>query len=369
MMFSSFQPRVVVTTVSWCVLTVVAVAITGCSKKAQGGAETDPQAIAVKVETATRERAPDFTEYIATLKSRRSSVIQPEVEGQVTRIFVRSGNRVAAGAPLLEIDPRKQEATVTAQEANQRARRAALEYNRQELERRKQLFAAGVISKQELDQAQTAYDASKAEVDALEASVSEQKVQLRYYTVTAPSAGTIGDIPVRVGDRVNTDTVLTTLDEGGELEAYISVPAEKSGAVRTGTPVEIVVPGEQTAIRTVTTFVSPRVDDATQLLLIKASVPNPQGRFRNDEVVRARVIWSEGERVLLPITAVQRVAGQTFAFVVESDGKQTVARQRAMRLGEILGNRYVVLEGIEPGEKVIVTGVQMLADGTPVKAE
>jgi multidrug efflux pump subunit AcrA (membrane-fusion protein) len=98
-------------------------------------------------------------------------------------------------------------------------------------------------------------------------------------------------------------------------------------------------------------------------------VPNPQGRFRNDEVVRARVIWSEGERVLLPITAVQRVAGQTFAFVVESDGKQTVARQRAVRLGEILGNRYVVLDGIEPGEKVIVTGVQMLADGVPVKAE
>ncbi|HXE91055.1 MAG TPA: efflux RND transporter periplasmic adaptor subunit [Terriglobales bacterium] len=369
MRFSWSQRRIVANAAWWCVLLALAGATVGCSRKAEGGGETGPQAVAVKVETATRERVPDFTEYIATLKSRRSAVIQPEVEGQITRIFVHSGSRVAAGAPLLEIDPRKQEATLTAQEANQRARRAALEYNRQELERRKQLFAAGVISQQELDQAQTAYDASKAEVDALEASVSEQKVQLRYYTVTAPAAGMIGDIPVRVGDRVNTDTVLTTLDEGGDLEAYISIPAEKASAVKPGTPVEIVMPGEQASVRTMTTFVSPRVEDVTQLLLIKAAVPNPQGRFRNDEVVRARVVWSEGERVLLPITAVQRVTGQTFAFVAESDGKQTVARQRAVRLGEIFGNRYVVLEGIQPGEKVIVTGVQMLADGVAVTAE
>ena len=364
-----FQYRRVARAGWWCVLLAVVVGgATGCSKKAQGGAG-DPQAMAVKVEAAALERVPDFTEYIATLKSRRSAVIQPEVEGQITRIFVRSGNRVGAGAALLEIDPRKQEATVNAQEANQRARLAALEYNRQELERRKQLFAAGVISKQELEQVQSAYDASKAEVDALQASVREQKVQLRYYTVAAPAAGTIGDIPVRVGDRVKTDTMLTTLDEGGELEAYISIPAEKASAVRVGTPVEIVLPEEQAAIRTATTFVSPRVDDATQLLLIKASVPNPQGRFRNDEVVRVRVIWSEGERVLLPITAVQRVAGQTFAFVAESDGKQTVARQKTVRLGEIFGNRYVVLDGIKPGEKVIVTGVQMLADGVAVAPE
>lgn len=353
----------------WCVLLTVAGGTTGCNKQAQGGAGTNPQVIAVNVEAAALQSVPDFTEYIATLKSRRSSVIHPEVEGQVTRILVRSGTRVAAGAPLLEIDPRKQEATVTAQEANQRARLAALEYNRQELERSKQLFAAGVISQQDLDHAQSAHDASKADVDALQASVREQKVQLRYYTVAAPADGTIGDIPVRVGDRVKTDTVLTTLDEGGELEAYISIPAERASEVRVGTPVEIVVPGGQAAIRVATTFVSPHVDDATQLLLLKASVPNPQRRLRNDEVVRARVIWSEGERVLLPITAVQRLTGQSFAFVAKSDGKQTVARQRVVRLGEIFGNRYVVLDGIQPGEKVITTGVQMLVDGVAVKTE
>ena len=265
---------------------------TGCSRSAQGGRGDQPQALPVKVQTAALERVPDFTEYIATLKSRRSAVLQPEVEGQIRRIFVRSGQRVAPGASLIEIDPRKQAATLHSQEANRRARLAALEYNRAELERKKRLFAAGVISKQELDQAQSAYDASKAEVEALEASVQEQQVQLRYYTVKAPSAGAIGDIPVRVGDRVKTDTVLTTLDEGGELEAYISVPAEKSAAVRIGTPVEILAENGKPPVRTSVTFISPRVDTENQLLLVKAAVHRDQ-RFRNDQIVHARVIWTE----------------------------------------------------------------------------
>jgi len=323
----------------------------------------------VKVEAAKLERVSESTEYIATLKSRTAAILKPEVEGQVRRILVRSGDRVKAGTPLLEIDPSKQEATVTSQEANQRARNAALEYNRQELERRKQLFAAGVVSRQELEQAQTAYDASKAEVEALTAGVREQQVQLRYFTVKAPGGGVIGDIPVRVGDRVNRETELTTLDEGGELEAYISVPAEKSGEVRLGTPVEVLPSEGQAAVRAVVSFVSPRVEPGTQLLLIKAKVPNADGHFRNDQVVHARVVWRQIERPLIPVTAVARMGGKHFAFVAETREGKTVARQKPLQLGDTIGNRYVVLDGLAAGDQVITSGVQLLADGTPVTPE
>ena len=341
----------------------------GCNKTAGGAAAGGPQATPVKVQSAELQRVPQFTEYIAVLKSRNAAVLQPEVEGQITNILVKAGDRVKAGAPLLVIDPSKQEATVTSQEGMQRARVAALEYNRQELERRRKLFEAGVISRQELDQAQAAYDASKAEVDALQASVREQRVQLRYFTVNAPSSGVIGDIPVRVGDRVQTSTVLTTIDEGGELEAYLSVPAEKAASVRVGTPVEIVTEDGASSFRTAVTFVSPRVDPETQLLLIKAKVPNAEGRFRNDQVVRARVVWRESEMPIVPITAISRMAGQSFAFVAESDGGQTVARQRPVQLGDLSNRGYVVTDGIKPGDKVIISGVQMLADGVPVAPE
>ncbi len=343
-------------------------AAAGCGKGAQaaGGDSNQPPALAVKIEVAKLERVGDYTEYLATMKSRSSSVLQPQVEGQIVQIYVKSGDQVTAGTPILEIDPLKQQATVHNQEANRRAKVATLDLARVELERRKKLYAEGVTSKQDLDQAQTAYDAAKADVDATEAGVREQQAQLHYYTVRAPAAGTIGDIPVRVGDRVATTTVLTTMDKGGELEAYISIPSEKSGAVKLGTPVEILADDGKPPVRSRVTFVSPRVDPDTQLLLIKAVVPNTERRFRNEQVVHAHVIWSELDVPVIPVTAVARVSGQMFAYVAESNGKQLVARQRGLRLGDVVNNNYIVLDGIKPGDKVIVTGVQMLADGIAV---
>ncbi|HVZ19404.1 MAG TPA: efflux RND transporter periplasmic adaptor subunit, partial [Terriglobales bacterium] len=171
-------------------------AIASCSPKPDpaAAANAGPPAMPVKVRKAEPQPVPQFTEYVATLKSRSSAVLKPEVEGQITRIMVKSGDQVAAGQPLLEIDPRKQEATVNSQEANHRSKLAALQWNQTELDRRKKLYAAGVISKADLDQEQTAYDAAKADVDSMEASVREQRVQLRYYAVKAPAPGVIGDI-------------------------------------------------------------------------------------------------------------------------------------------------------------------------------
>jgi RND family efflux transporter MFP subunit len=266
----------------------------------------------------------------------------------------------------MEIDPQKQQAAVHSQQAGQRAREAAVEYTRQDLERKKQLFAAGVISKQELDLAQSTYDAAKAEFDAMAAGVRQEQVTLHYYSVKALEPGAIGDIPVRVGDRVTHDSILTTLDTGGDLEAYISVPSERVSDVKAGMPVDLLDLDGKPMLRTTVSFVSPRVDPDTQLLLIKANVPNADRRFKNEQVVHARVLFHEMDKPTIPMTAVARMAGQTFAFVVASDGGKTVARQRTVKLGDVVGNDYVVLDGIQAGDKVIVSGVQMLADGAPV---
>lgn len=327
------------------------------------------QGFPVKVETAREQKVPDYTEYIATLRSRGSAILQPEVQGQITKIFVHSGQRVSPGTPLLLIDPRVQEATVNSQEASLRTKQATLEYNRVELERQKQLFSEGVVSKQSLDQAQTAYDASRADVEATAAAVRQQSVQLRYFTVKAPSTGTIGDIPVKVGDRVQNTTVLTTIDGSGPLEAYISIPAEFASRVKLGTPVDVLDENGAVAVRSKVTFISPRIDTANQLLLIKAEVPNSNGRFRNEQLVHVHVVWNESNRIVIPVTAVGRLGGLTFAYVAENNGKMMVAKQRAIKTGEISGNDYVVLDGLKPGDKVITTGVQTLVDGMPVKPE
>jgi len=144
------------------------------------------------------------------------------------------------------------------------------------------------------------------------------------------------------------------------------VPAEKARAVRMNMPVEIMDDSGKSLLRTNVTFISPQVDTASQTLLLKARVPNASRSFRNDQTVHARLIWSERKTPLIPITAVSRLSGKMFAFVAETQGQQSVARQRVIQVGDVIGNDYVVLDGIQPGDKVITTGVQMLADGMPV---
>jgi RND family efflux transporter MFP subunit len=352
-------------------LTLALAALSACGNDVKGAAQAGgpPPAMPVKYQVAQLQPVGDFTEYLATLKSRSAAVIQPQVDGNITRIFVKSGDKVAAGQPLIEIDPSKQEATVHSQQATTRLKQANLAYLKQELDRRKQLAAEGVIARQDLDQAQAQYDAAVADVEASGASAREQQVQLHYYTVRAPAAGTVGDIPVRVGDRVANTTVLTTVDKTGELEAYLYVPSEKSGAVHLGQTVDLLNDDGTTAGKTKVSFVSPRVDPQSQLLLVKAPVPNDRNRFKNDQLVHARLLWNEASRPLIPVTAVARVTGQTFAFIADDSKQPAVARQKAVKLGDVVGNNYVVLDGIKPGEKIITTGVQVLADGMPVNPQ
>jgi multidrug efflux pump subunit AcrA (membrane-fusion protein) len=108
------------------------------------------------------------------------------------------------------------------------------------------------------------------------------------------------------------------------------------------------------------------VDPDSQTLLIKAQVPNPAMTFRNAQQVHARVVWSEQKLPVIPVTAVTRLSGKLFAFVAEGQGKQAVAHQRVIEVGDLVGNDYTVLSGIQPGDKIIVSHVQMLADGMPV---
>jgi RND family efflux transporter MFP subunit len=339
----------------------------GCSRSTGSGApQGGPPAFPVKVVVVQEQMVPDSTDYLATLRSRNSSALQPQVEGEITRILVHAGERVEAGAPILEIDPLKQQAAVNNQEATRNSKLATLELNRTEFERRKKLFEAGVISRADLDTAEAAFHASRADAEALDAGVREQKVQLRYYSVKAHTPGMIGDIPVHVGDRVTTQTLLTTIDRGGELEAYINVPAEKARNLRSGLAVEILDGDGKPVQRSRITFISPQVDSGTQTLLLKAPVANAGGRFRNDQSVHARVIWQERKAALIPVTAVSRLSGKMFAFVAETQGQQTFARQRVIQVGDLTGNDYVVIEGIKPGDRLITSGIQLLVDGMPI---
>ena len=308
------------------------------------------------------------SEYIAVIKSRRSSDVRPQVEGVITDIFAKSGDRVTAGKPLLQIDASKQQATVESDEASRIAQDEAVHYAQQQFERAKQLLSVGAISQQEFEQAETALKTTTATQTALKARVQESRVQLQYYRVTSPTDGTVGDIPVRIGDRVKTDTVLTTVDQKAGLEVYIQVPIERAPDVRTGLPVQIVDSRGQILAESAIDFVSPQVDDKTQSILVKAAMPSDKD-FRTEQFVRARVIWRSQPGLTIPAVSVTRINGQYFAFIAEPKGNGFVARQRSVKVGELIGNDYVVVGGLAVGDRLIVSGIQKIGDGAPVQPQ
>ena len=338
----------------------------GGSKTASAGAG-GMQAIPVQVKTAHPAKVDDTTEYVATLKSRDSAVVMPQVEGIITQIFVHSGERVNAGAPLMQIDPAKQQATVKSQEDARSAQIAQVKLAQQNYDRISGLANAGVVSKQDLDQARANLDAAQSQLHSLDAQVNEQQVQLHYYKVVAPRAGIVGDVPVRVGDRVMTSTTLTTVDRPGSLEAYIYVPVEKSAQLKMNLPVQIVDAAGAPLASSRITFISPQVDNTTQTVLAKAQIANLKDTLRTAQFIHARVIWGSRDRPVVPVVAVSRIGNLYFVFVAESDQKGGyVVHQKPLQIGQIVGNDYVVLDGIKPGDKVVVSGTQFLIDGIPV---
>ena len=341
----------------------------GCGKTSAGGDAAGAgamQAMPVQVQIAKSQKIPDETEYLSILKSRNSSTINPQVEGQITKIFVASGDRVKPGQPLLQIDPLKQQAQVSSQEASRVAQEANLNYAKIQLDRQKRLYEAGVTPKQDYDNAQTTYDAAEAQLKSLEQAVTSQQVELHYYTVASPSNGIVGDIPVRVGDRVQVTTLLTTVDQPGPVEAYIYVPADRARNLRIGVPVHLVDTAGKDLADSKITFISPQVDTDTQTVLAKATVENSRATLRIAQQVRAQLVWGSHQGTVIPILAVTRINGEFFAFLAAQENGKTVARQKLLHVGDTVGNNYSVQDGLKDGDHIIVSGLQFLRDGAPV---
>jgi len=318
---------------------------------------------AITLAEAPIERVSDF---VATVKSRQSTTIQPQAEGFITRIAVASGRRVAPGDLLFEIDAAWQQAGVASLQSVRAAREAEAALARQQVARARTLYDAGAVSLQELEQAQATEKAAEAQLRAVDEQIRQQQTELGYYRVVAPMGGVVGDIPVRVGDRVTRASMLTTVEDNSGLELYINVPVQDAPRLRVGLLVRILGPDGSVAQATKTSFVAPSVDEATQTVLVKAPVSPRAGSIRADQFVKAQLVWGSEPGLTVPVTAVTRVGGLYFAFVVEQADGGLVARQRPVTLGPVVGDSYMVTGGVTAGERLIVAGTQKIFDGAPV---
>jgi RND family efflux transporter MFP subunit len=345
-----------------------ALMLAGCGSSQPAAGPPGAGGFAMPVEVATLAPTPidDIAEFVGIVRSRRSTTIQPQAEGIITAIRTKSGDHVSRGAVLFEIDAAPQRAVVASLTSQRAAQAANVAFARQQAQRAKNLLDVGATSQQEYEQAMTQQQTAEAQLKSIDDQITQQQAELDYYRVVAPTEGIVGDVPVRVGDRVTKTTPLTTIDASGGLEVYINVPVQQAPRLKIGLPVRLVDESGKTLATERINFIAPAVDDATQTVLVKTPLASNAG-FRTDQYVRTQIVFTSAPGLTIPVTAVTRVNGQYFVFLAESNGKGgTVARQRPVTLGRVIGNAYVLESGAKAGDTLIVSGIQKIGDGAPV---
>ncbi|WP_298917119.1 efflux RND transporter periplasmic adaptor subunit [uncultured Nostoc sp.] len=378
-------------------------------------ANAQPLGVRVKISTVQSGIIEESSDFIASLKSQRSVTLQPRIQGQVTQIFVKSGDLVAQGAAIIQVDPTPQagvtgsnavpqaflvqlenaRATLKSLEAERPSYVANLQLYQQNYEKFVTLAQEGAVSRQTRNQFADRLTAAKTSLDAIDSriqaqranilqaekslqqgnvNIPNQQVPLQSEKITTPFGGTVGNIAVKVGDLVNTSTQLVNITQNRPLEVNISVPLQQGALLRKGMPVEVMNTQGEKLGRSRVFFIAPNASNQTQGILIKALFNNPNGQLRADQLVRARVFWNQRPGVLIPTTAMTRIAGDTFVYVVETEKSpqgvsQEVARQRRVKLGEIRDNNYQVIEGLQPEDQVIISGLLNLRDGVAIVPE
>ncbi|UJB70742.1 efflux RND transporter periplasmic adaptor subunit [Acaryochloris sp. 'Moss Beach'] len=387
-------------------------------KGAQPTGPQGPPATLVKVQTVQTSPVKQTSAFLGTLEAKQGVVLRPEIEGRVTQIFVSSGSRVSPGQPIVQLSPEKSQAdfgaavaninVATAASSNAQAQLRAVQADRgravaeldlqnTEFQRTQTLVKQGVLAKQVLDQvrrdrtsAQAALRAVDEQILAAKANLTQSRASLNQAKasalsaredvqdtrITAPIAGMVGDIPIKLGSYVQAGDTLTTVIQNQTLELNLNIPIEQRDQLEVGLPVELnQAQSQQMLAKGRISFVSPTVNNESQSVLAKASFANPAGKLRDGQRVEAKVVWQTRPGVLVPTTAVTRLGGKAFVFIADQP-QQTegqvpamVARQQPVELGSIQGNEYQVLNGIQSGETIVVSGLQTVRDGAELRLE
>lgn len=342
---------------------MTAVAILGCHERKPSRASAG--SLPVQLANLQPQRILDYDEYLASLTSRRSLELYPRVSAYVSAVHVKPGDSVAKGRALIDLDPGQQAANLRSLRALLATKEASLAYAVQNDESSMRLASSGVLSELDYQQRHAQRAVAEADVQAGRAQVDAQARLLGFYRIIAPSAGVVGDVPVKVGDYVTPQIELTSVDQSELVEVYVYIPVAKAAAITPTTRISLLDQNGCQACERPLTFVSRQVESSTQSLLVKTICPNA-GELRESQVLKARLIWSEHAGLLVPTSAVTRLAAQYFVWVAKPGPDGLHAEQRPIRVGAIQANSYVVQSGLSSSDQVILTNLQKVRAGAPV---
>jgi RND family efflux transporter MFP subunit len=376
--------------------------------------------LSVKLADVEASQIKESSEFIASLQSLNSESLQAKTQGKVSQIFVKAGSQVTAQAPLMQIDSNNQVAEANnsnsgnsatlqvnqLQLQNARNQLQELEVqhlsklqnvrlNQEKYEKYFNLAAVGAVSKQTKDEYAQRLEAAKLEFNNLDSKIKAQQAtisslekalqqaqanttnnlpapqtsqKLQQHKVNAPFKGTVANISVKVGDLVKPSTRVATVTQNQPLEVDIPVSLENKSQLRKGMAVEMInSQGENIGTGKIF-FISPQVNQNTRTVLVKALFDNKQGKMQSGQFAKARINWNQHSGLLIPTTAVFRIAGEAFVYVAEklnstATTSTLVAKQKQVKLGKMINNKYQVIEGLQPGEKVVVSKLLNIKDG------
>ncbi len=206
----------------------------------------------------------------------------------------------------------------------------------------------------------------EAEVADAQAQVQAREVQLQDKTIEASFTGEVGDIPVDVGDYLQEGNEFANLIQNQLLFLRMSIPAERSDQLQLGLPVRLYGSDNQPITTGQIRFISPQVNTDSQTILVKAAFENTKGNLRDGQFVRGEVVWEKRENTfVVPTNAAIFRGDQTFIYVAQ-EGEKLTAKKQPVQLGLTLGDRVEVVQGLQSGDRIVVSGTQKIGDGAPL---
>jgi membrane fusion protein, multidrug efflux system len=320
-------------------------------------------------------------DYIAQTEASNTVEIRPRVGGVLESQSAREGERVQAGQVLFQIDRELYAVALEQAKATLAQAHSALAQSERDLARVRPLSKIDAVSQKELDAAVALNDSAQAQVQAGKAAVDAARLNLGYATVRAPIDGIVGRAQLRVGGLVTAYTTLLTMlyqtdpmyvnfsiSERRllELQRRLGRPPDQNNPTRR--PFRLVLAdGSDYPLPAQLNFVDAAVDQRTDTLALRLTVPNPKQLLRAGQY--ARVIVATEDRpnaILIPQRAVQTLQDKNFVWLVDA---QVRAQPRDVTLGQRVGNDFVIEKGLAAGDQLIIEGVQRLKAGSPVRPQ
>lgn len=346
----------------------------GCKKEAVA----PPPPPAVEVMEIAPTNAPASAEFIGQLDSPQNVEVRARVEAFVDKMLFTEGTEVKAGQPLFKLDDKPIQERLAAAKGSLGEAKAAMGKNEKDVARLTPLAQKHAVPQQDLDNALAALDVGKATVVSAQARVEAALIDLGYCDIRSPVTGLIGAKQVSIGDLVGKGepTLLATISTLDPIWIYCNVSevdylkaqsqTEQTAKRIEDLPVSLILSDGSTLPEPgKIVFLDRAVDPKTGTLRMRAEFPNPQNRLRPGMFARLRVdLGSRTNSILVPQRAVTELQGKNFVWVVGPDNK---TEQRGIQVGSQVGEDMLVSEGLKPGDRIIVEGLQKVRDGTVVK--